>query len=195
MRIGVLGGTFDPPHAAHIALAKAALTSLNLDEVMMLPAHRNPLKKTKGTPAPQRMEMLRLAIDGVENLSICDIDLVRGGPSYAVDTMTELTYAQQADYWFLVGADAVREIEKWKQPERLIRLCRLGVAIRGEGDKVQLLARIPEWVRGAIDWIEMPRMDISSTELRQRLVSGQAVQPWLSAKVTEYIGKNRLYRS
>lgn len=195
MRIGVLGGTFDPPHAAHLALAKAAIASLNLDEVMMLPAHRNPLKQMKGTPAPQRMEMLRIAVDGLENISICDIDLVRGGPSYAVDTMTELTYAQQAEYWFLVGADAVREIDKWKQPQRLVRLCRLGVAIRGEGDKEQLLARLPDWVKEHIDWLEMPRMDISSTELRQRVVSGQAVQPWLSPKVADYIAKNRLYRS
>src|SRR3954471_14443433 len=107
MRIGILGGTFDPPHSAHLALAHKALDELRLDEVMFLPVNRNPLKKIKMSPAKDRLEMVKLAIRDEPNFSVSDIEIARGGPSYAIDTMNELTYARPAEYWFILGSDAL----------------------------------------------------------------------------------------
>jgi len=96
MRVGIFGGTFDPPHAAHLALAHQALQDLHLDEVMFLPVNRNPLKKQRTSSPRDRLEMVKLAIHDEPNFSVSDIEIVRGGPSYAIETMSELTYAQPA---------------------------------------------------------------------------------------------------
>jgi len=196
MKIGLLGGTFDPPHLGHISLAHAARTTFGLDEVMMVPAQRNPEKKGQDqSGANQRIEMLQMAISGEPQISYTDIEIVRGGLSYAVDTLTELTFAQPADYWFIAGADSVRTIATWKQPERLVKLCRLGVALRSKHSREDLLARIPVWVQAHIDWIDMEPMDISSRDIRQRMVEGKPVAQWLNPNVYNYIVKNKMYRS
>ena len=120
MRIGVLGGTFDPPHMGHIALAHSAIETLELDEVMMLPAFRNPLKKGHTTPAKQRMEMVTLAIQDDPKLSLSDIEVSRGGASYAVDTLSELTYIKpSAQFWFILGfrcSKGYRQVEAAAAP-------------------------------------------------------------------------------
>ena len=204
MRVGILGGTFDPPHPGHFALAQAAIEALNLDEVMMLPVHRNPLKNSKRqTPGKQRMEMLKLAVQGEtrrrapleSKLAISDIELVRGGPSYAVETLQELSHVRHDEYWFLLGSDALREIEQWKSPEKLVRLCRLGVVLRKGQDKSQLLATLPDYVKEAVDWIEMPAIDVSSTKIRQRVLERRSNWHWLDPEVIRYIEEHKLYRS
>ena len=195
MRIGILGGTFDPPHLGHIALARAAIETLQLDEVMFLPVFRNPLKKSKQTGARQRLEMVTTAIESEPNVSVSDIEIQRGGASYAVETLQELTYVQPADYWFLLGSDALKTIGQWKQPEKLLRMCRLGVVLRGMTDRDQLLASVPEYVAPAVDWIQMPPVDISATDLRQRILEGKPVAQWMNPKVLQYVQKNKLYRS
>ncbi|HEY3782193.1 MAG TPA: nicotinate-nucleotide adenylyltransferase [Fimbriimonadaceae bacterium] len=195
MKIGILGGTFDPPHAGHIALAHSAIETLELDEVMMLPAHRNPLKKGHTTPAKQRMEMLQLAIQDDPKLSLSDIEVSRGGPSYAVDTLSELTYIQQAEYWFILGSDPLKEIDKWKQPQRLLKMCRLAVAVREGQNMDQLLMSVPAYVPEAIDWLPMPPMEISSSEIRRRLGDRKPMGQWLNPDVLKYIEANKLYRT
>jgi nicotinate-nucleotide adenylyltransferase len=195
MKIGILGGTFDPPHLAHIALAQAAIRSLGLDEVMMLPAHQNPLKKQKPASAKDRLEMLKLAIADEPELSLSDIEIGRGGPSYSVDTLGELTYARPAEYWFICGEDALREIDRWKQPQKLLRMCRLGVALRSTTSREDLLLKLPEYAREKVVWIDLDRNAISGTELRHRIVTGRPVRESMNPKVLQYIEKNRLYRS
>src|SRR5438045_2029390 len=117
MRIGILGGTFDPPHLGHLALANAAREHLKLDEVIFMPASRNPIKKGTQTPPKQRLEMVKRTVEGHPGLAYSDLEITRGGPSYAVDTLTELSFAKPAEYWFLVGADALKDLPTWKQPE------------------------------------------------------------------------------
>ena len=195
MRIGILGGTFDPPHIGHIALAHAAIDQLNLDEVMMLPAFRNPLKKGKGTPAKQRMEMISLVVEDEQKLSVSDIEIMRGGPSHAVDTLAELTYLKPAEYWFIVGSDAAKEIDQWKQPRRLLKMCRLAVALREGQNKEQLLMSIPQYVRDSVDFLEMSPIEASATEIRFRIASGKPMPQWLHPKVIKYIETHKLYRS
>jgi nicotinate-nucleotide adenylyltransferase len=195
MKIGILGGTFDPPHNGHLALGHTALEQLGLDEVMYLPAFRNPLKKLKQTPARVRLDMVQLAIRDEPKFSVSDIDIMRGGPSYALDTVSELIHVQPAEYWFIMGSDSLKTISEWKQPEKLLKHCRLGVVLRSKQDKGQLLEPLPVYVPPAIDWIEMPPVEISSTELRQLLDRGRVTDPWIKPQVLQYIAKNHLYRS
>jgi nicotinate-nucleotide adenylyltransferase len=194
VRIGVFGGTFDPPHKGHLELAKAAIDQLGLDDVLLVPANRNPLKRGRSSPGAQRLEMVRLAVLEEPKMAVSDIEILRGGPSYAVETLSDLSYAQPADYWFLIGADAVRNFGEWKQPQRLVRLARLGVALRSGQTREDVLARVPEEFHEKIDWIDMPRVEISSSEIRDRVARGRSPVPWVSHKVFDYIEKNKLYR-
>jgi nicotinate-nucleotide adenylyltransferase len=172
------------------------MKTLELEEILLLPVHRNPLKRDKKqTPAKQRMEMLRLAVKNEENFAISDIEIARGGASYAVDTLQELTYLHNDEYWFIVGSDAIREIEQWKAPEKLVRLCRFGVTMRAGQDPSQLLAVLPESVQEVVDWVEMTPFDMSSSEIRRRVTDRRPVAQWLHPDVMRYIEEHKLYRS
>jgi nicotinate-nucleotide adenylyltransferase len=196
MRIGVLGGTFDPPHAGHLAIAQAAKEQLELDEVVFMPAHRNPLKSKGGnTPAKQRLEMVRRLVAGKEGLAYSDLEITRGGPSFTVDTMTELQMASPADYWFILGADSLKGLPDWKQPERLLKLTRLAVAVRPPTTESDVLARLSKDVRERVDVIKMKPLEISATEIRNRLSSNKGVGAWVAPEVLQYIRENNLYRS
>ncbi len=195
MKVGVLGGTFDPPHLGHLAIAKAAMKSLELDEVLFMPASRNPLKRSqKGTPAKHRLEMVKLLVRNEPSLAVADLEVSKGGVSYTVDTMAELQMVQPAEYWFLLGSDALLNVGAWKQPERLIRQCRLGLVARGTRVMEDVLIRVPPQLREFVDTIEMPLVDISSSDLRDKMARGQSVSQWIPELVRSYIESNKLYR-
>jgi nicotinate-nucleotide adenylyltransferase len=197
MRIGVLGGTFDPPHKGHLALAQAAISQLELDEVMFMPALRNPLKARRLETKPEdRLGMLRELVRGAADpkLSLSDLELTRGGPSYAVDTLSELQMARPADYWFVLGSDSIKTISDWKQPRRLIKLCRLALVLRGGATKDEIMARIPEEFRSAVDFVSMDPVDVSSSDLRDRMEQHKPVNSFTPADVIKYIHTHRLYQ-
>ena len=193
MKIGVLGGTFDPPHVGHLAIAKAAIESFGLDEVLFMPAARNPLKRAKGTPSKHRIEMVKRLIEKEPNMSVSDLEITRGGHSYSVDTMAELQMVQPAEYWFLLGTDAMQGIDKWKQPERLIKLCRLGLVKRGTRVIEDVLIRVPEALKDSVDLVQMPMIETSSSELRDMMERGRSVTLWIPNEVASYIRENKLY--
>lgn len=194
MRIGILGGTFDPPHNGHLGFAEAALETLQLDEVLFIPANRNPLKtERRQASAKDRLAMVQLMAEGKPNMAVSDIEIARGGPSYAVETLDELQFVRPAEYWFLVGADAVKHLESWKNPERLVRLCRLGVALRTPETQEDVLSRLKPGFADKIDFIPMKPIDVSSTEVRLRLGRKQSVTPWLDPAVLNYIHDHKLY--
>jgi nicotinate-nucleotide adenylyltransferase len=196
MRTGILGGTFDPPHSGHIALAHAAIEQLKLDEVLLLPAHRNPLKVGQVTaPAPDRLAMVTLAVQKHPQLAVCDVEMTRGGPSYMVESLAELHIVRPGDYWLLVGADTLLTFTKWKQPARILRMCRLAAARRGVHTREELPAWLPEEFRSSLDIIDMPPVEISSSEIRERIALRQPVRQWLEPEVFAYIETHRLYRS
>src|SRR5579871_6209979 len=168
MKIGVFGGTFDPPHRGHLEFAKAAIEQLGLDEVIYLPANRNPLKKLKSAPAKQRMEMVQLMAGGEPKMLVSDIDISRGGPSFMTETLSELQMVKPGDYWVLVGADALKRFDEWKNPEKILRQARLAVAIRPPAIEAEALAKFGPLSRERIDIIAAKPIDISSTELRDR---------------------------
>jgi len=196
MRIGILGGTFDPPHSGHLALARAAMDQLQLDEVIFLPANRNPLKSGRAIGSTkQRLAMVGLSIAKEPKMSYSDMEITRGGSSYSVDTLGELQMVRPAEYWFLMGADSLRGIAGWKNPIRLMKLCRLGVAVRPPLIVSDVLVKLPEEYKGKVDVIQMPPTEVSSTEIRERIRKGMHVSPWISPEVLQYIQSNKLYEN
>jgi nicotinate-nucleotide adenylyltransferase len=196
MRIGILGGTFDPPHNGHLAIARAATSGLELEEVMFMPAARNPLKTgRKPASARDRLEMVKLLIAKEPSMSVSDIDITRGGRSYAVDTLEELQVARPAEYWFLMGADALHDLPAWKQPEKLIKMCRIGAVVRDSFDVKTITGRWPVEYQAAVDPIPMEKVDISSTDLRERSAKGRLTSLFLPEAVRQYIEQHKLYRN
>lgn len=195
MRIGIFGGTFDPPHNGHLDIAEAARRQLELDEVLFVPSNRNPLKPTKSASSKDRMEMVRRAVAGREGFAVSDIEIARGGPSYAYDTVSELVYMQPADYWWIMGSDSLKTFEAWKNPDKLSRLCRLAVAVRPPTNLREIQERTSEWLLPRIDWIDIPPSDASSTDIRLRVQANKPVANLLPANVLDYINERKLYRN
>jgi nicotinate-nucleotide adenylyltransferase len=196
MKIGLLGGSFDPPHKGHLAIAETAIEQLELDEVIFMPANRNPLKTGKMiAPAVDRLEMIRLMISSYPGFAVCDLEITRGGPSYMVETLTEIQIVRPGEYWLLMGTDTLQTLPKWKQPEKILKLCRVGVVPRGVYTHEEVSAWLPPEFDAALDFLEMPPMEISSTDIRTKIDQNQPVTNWLCKEVIQYIEKKKLYRS
>jgi nicotinate-nucleotide adenylyltransferase len=198
VKTGVLGGTFDPPHLAHLVLAAAAREALGLDRVLFVPAGLPWRKADRDvTSAPLRVRMVEAAVADLEWAAVSTIEVQREGPSYAAETMRALA-SDDAEWWFILGADALRDLPHWREPQVLIEAARLAVARRGavSSDDVpaELTARILG-IESRIDFVPMPALDISSSALRQRIRAGQPTEVWLPLAVREVIHAEGLYRS
>ncbi len=195
MRIGILGGTFDPPHYGHLKLAEAAIETLDLDEVILLPANVNPFKQKARIASPKdRMAMVQLMQKRNSKLSFSDMEITRGGVSYTVDTLGELQMVHPGEYWFILGADAVGNFMEWKNPQRILRLCRLAVAVRPPINIDDLKLQLPDDFRDKIDIIEMTATEESSSTIRDRVIRGLPVQNMTTPEIVDYIRNNKLYK-
>lgn len=188
MRIGVLGGTFDPPHTGHLIVASVAFEALRLDRLLFVPAAVPPHKLGTVIATPQqRLQMVRLAVAGDPRFEVDDVELRRSGASYTVDTLRELREREpDAELFFLLGADQLRELHTWRDPEAVSRLACLAVLSRGE-------ERISEAGRYRFLPVAVPRIDIAATEIRRRVASGESVRYLVPEAVREMIGSERLY--
>lgn len=196
-RVGVLGGTFDPVHFGHLAIAEEARVHLSLDVVLFVPARDQPLRRGDRTSSPQhRAAMLSRAILGNPAFRLSRIEFERAGPSYTVDTMALLRerYPRGSALFFLLGNDALAELPRWKDPERLITLCQLVVFDRPgyDFDPRLLFLQIP-LLRKRLTRLEGPRLEISATELRRRVRKGWPIRYQLPDAVEEYVHSHRLY--
>lgn len=196
MNIGILGGTFDPVHVAHLVLAEQARDQLALDQVLFIPAG-DPWRKGHRaiTPAEHRLKMLRLAIEGNDAFAISDVELRREGPTYTADTLEALAGERLDDaFWFILGADALADLPNWREPERIVKHAMLAVAPRDvrEVDAAEL--NIPALV-GRLQLFDCPRLAISSTEIRERVAAGRSIRYLVPDAVANYIEKHGLYRS
>ena len=184
--IGILGGTFDPPHIAHLAMAQAAYDQLGLDEIVFMPAG-DPWQKSGYlvTPAIHRLAMTRLAASAAPYFVADDREVTRSGPTYTIDTVEELA----EDCVLLLGADALRGVRSWKRAEDLIDLVSFAVVDRPS------VARddVDEGVLAKCTWLEMPRIDISSTEIRSHVATGHTARFLVPEAVSAYIETNGLY--
>jgi nicotinate-nucleotide adenylyltransferase len=196
LRLGVFGGTFDPPHYGHLLLAEQARERLGLERVLWVPAG-DPWRKagTTITPAEHRLAMLRLALEGNDAFEISTIELDRAGPSYTVDTLATLHDEFPAhELIVLLGADALQDVPNWHEAPRLIGLALLGATARAgsQPSDAELEALLPGLSRRVV-WFEMPRCDISATDLRERAAAGRSLRDLVPPAVEAYIHQHKLY--
>jgi nicotinate-nucleotide adenylyltransferase len=187
MRIVVFGGSFDPIHHGHLIAALAAKDALHGDEVRLVPTGLQPLKAGQHrAPAEDRARMTELAAAGSPGLVVDRCELLRDGPSYTVDTLRDLHRRfPRAQVSLLLGSDAAALLPKWREPAAVRELCEIVVFSRGPG------ALRPE---SADRVVAVPRIDISSTAVRDRIRSGQSVRYWVPDTVAQYIETHGLYR-
>jgi nicotinate-nucleotide adenylyltransferase len=195
-KIGILGGTFDPPHFGHLALAEAALTQLQLDQVLFAPAGVQPLKQEGRSSAPeQRARMVELAIADDPRFALSRADLDRPGPHYTVDLLAIIQQQYpDAQLWFVMGEDSLSDLLRWRDPTRLIQLARLAVLRRPDcqPDWPTLDRVLPE-LRARLDWIEHTEIDISATDIRRRVRHGLPLAALVPEPVIAYLVAQHLY--
>ena len=196
MRLGIFGGSFDPVHNAHLAIASACQRQAALDEVWFTPTAIQPLKR-KGPCATDahRVEMLRLAIRDEPTWQVCTIEIDRGGFSYTVETLRQIhEELPEADFFFLIGADALQDVTKWKEPREIFRtatplvVCRAAQALP-DFDQLKLLCTTDTQPQS----IEMLAMDVSSSEIRHRVAAGEPIDKLVPDAVAMFIAQHGLY--
>ena len=198
MRVGVLGGTFDPVHWGHLLLAEQARDQLRLDRVLFVPAGL-PWRKLDRPISPvwQRVEMVRLALEGSPfELSLLEAE--RPGPSYTVDTLEQLrAMLPGAELYFIMGHDALLDLPNWHRPADIVALACLAVARRpdrsGEEALAEVSRRLPS-ARERVVWLEMPLLGISGSDIRRRVREGRSIRYLVPAAVEDYIYRHGLYR-
>jgi nicotinate-nucleotide adenylyltransferase len=197
-RVGILGGTFNPPHIAHVVCAQEAHSQLRLDRVLLTPVSSPPHKELADDPgAARRGEMCELVAGEEDWLEVCRLELDRGGVSYTVETLRELTRQRPSDEHVLIlGADVARGLPGWREPEVIVRLAQIAVAAREDQheDDVRVALSALGSVRDQVVFFDMPRLDISSSSIRDRIASGRPIRHLVPSCVLEYIEREGLYR-
>ena len=198
MNIGVMGGTFDPIHNGHLAVAEEVRVRLNLAEILFVPAGQPWLRIDRPiSPAEHRVAMVRLAITGKPYFKLSTMEIERPGPTYTVDTMVELQaqFGSGADLFFILGWDSVVQLPEWKEPSRLITLCRLVAVSRpghAEPDLKALESLIPGLARRVV-LMDKPEIDISASDIRERVARGLSIRHLVPESVERYIKQHGLY--
>jgi nicotinate-nucleotide adenylyltransferase len=190
VRLGLFGGSFDPPHIGHLLVAVDALEELKLDQLIFIPAAVQPLKVGQAVAnGAQRLAMVRLLVEGDRRFGADAIEIDRRGLSYTVETLEAFAGRYpEAERFFLVGADAIAAFESWREPERIMRLARLAI-LRRPGSAGQ-----PGKVPGETISLTTRLIDVSSTEIRERVRCGKSIRGFVADSVARFIETERLYR-
>jgi nicotinate-nucleotide adenylyltransferase len=197
--VGILGGTFNPPHTGHLVMAQEARDQLGLNRVVLMPAGVPPHKELvlgADPGAVARLELCRLAAAGDEGLGVCDLELHRPGPSFTVDTLRVLHERDpEHELTFIVGGDMAQTLPSWREPEAVLGLARLAVAersgVRREALREQLA---PLHGSGRVAFFDMPRLDISSSLIRRLVAAGRPIRYLVPDAVADHISQAGLYR-
>ena len=196
MRLGILGGTFNPPHLGHLVCAQEAYLQLRLDELMLIPAHIPPHKPLDDEPgAGHRLALCRAAAAGDDRFTVSELEVARPGPSYTVDTLQALkSSAPDTEMFFIVGGDVAAGLPQWREPERVLSLATLAVAGRGGTTKASVEEALHQ-LRGGerTEFFQMPRIGLSSTMVRDRVRAGQPIRYMVPDAVADYIKEHELY--
>lgn len=203
-RILIFGGTFDPPHLAHAKLPPIVADSLGCGKIIYVPAVLNPLKSdTPPTPASHRLAMLHLVVDAIPHAEIDTLELDREGPSYTVDTLVVLRqrYGEDSNLHLLIGADHLLTFTQWKDWQRILKLAELAVMPRPPWPREKLIEEIHQHFDAAMAefWIahiaDVPYLEVSATDVRQRIANDQDLAGTLDMRVISYIDRHGLYSS
>jgi nicotinate-nucleotide adenylyltransferase len=196
-RVGILGGTFNPPHVAHLVCAQEARDQLGLDRVLLMPVLAPPHKQVPDDPgAEARLDLCRVAVAGDPSFEVSALELEREGPSYTVDTLRVLHDREPGDeLTFIVGGDMAESLPSWREPREVLRLARLAVTQRDELRAEQLVQTLNPLHDGSrVTFFTMPRLDISSTDLRRRIAEGRPIRHLVPGAVADEIAAQGWYR-
>jgi len=197
-RLGIFGGTFDPPHIGHLSLAAEACQQLQFDRLLWILTPTSPLKQGQNlTPVEHRLAMLELAIAGNPDFELSRIELDHPGPYYTLDTVRRLADCYPSvELILVIGGDSLRDLPRWRRPADLVAACHEIGVIRRPGDAVDLsaLERLIPGTQAKVRFVDAPLLDVSSSDVRRRIRQGLPFRYFLSPSVCEYIQKNNLYR-
>lgn len=200
-RVGILGGTFDPPHYAHLILAQHAYEELKLTKVLFVPAGIPPHKNFTRTPVEHRIKMLEMAIEDNDLFELSRVEVDRPGPHYTIDTVRIIQEANpQAELFFIMGGDVYRDLPSWDRPQEMFETCKLAVAVMRrpgpQGPDLRLdmhREAIPDLEKHAL-MLTSPLVEFSSTDIVERLTNGRSVRYMVPQCVLDYIAEHRLYK-
>ncbi len=199
MRRGVLGGTFNPVHVGHLLIAEDVRLGLDLAEVIFVTAPRPWMKDAEElAPIDDRLEMVRLATAGNEHFAVSVVDIDRPGPTYAGDTIRDLSRenAGRDEFFFIMGADSLADLPRWREAKEFVKLCRIAAVARVDRD-TETVARAVERAlpesKGRIEVVQAALIDVSSTEIRERVKNGRPVRYRIPTAVEDYIRRKGLY--
>lgn len=196
MRVGLLGGTFNPPHLGHLVCAQEAHAQLGLDRVWLLPVAVPPHKKAAQDPgADVRLTLCRLAVGDDDRLDVSDLEIRRGGPSYTADTLRELhARAPEDELTFIVGGDMALSLPTWREPEAVLELSTVAVAERSGAARQDIMDRLAGIGAAArATFFDMPRFDVSSSAVRARVADGRPIRYLVPDAVAAHIEKRGIY--
>ena len=196
MDLGLLGGTFNPPHIGHLVCASLAHTALELDRVLLVPVHEPPHKDVDADPGVEhRVELCRRAVAGDERLDVSLVDAEVPGPSYTVDTLSRLHDRCPGDQLtFIVGGDMALSLPAWREPEAILELAELGVAEREGVRRTDIAERLAGLDVSRVRFFDMPRIDVSSSLVRRLVAAGRPIRYLVPDPVADYVEQVGLYR-
>jgi nicotinate-nucleotide adenylyltransferase len=198
LRVGILGGAFNPPHIGHLVCAQEAHVQLDLEKVVFMPFGQAPHREVEADPgAEARLELVELAVGDDARFASSRLEIDRSGPSYTADTLRELREKEPDDELFLIlGGDQAAALPRWHEPETVLSLATVAVVERTNWSRNAIgitLGRLPGAER--IRYLDMPIMQVSSSTVRRRVAAGQPIRYLVPDKVASYIGENDLYRA
>lgn len=198
MRLGLVGGTFDPVHYGHLILAECCREELALDQVWFIPTGNPPHKSAANiSPGQHRCEMLELATSGMPQYSVSRIEQDKSSTTYTVDTLQQLTDEDSTrELFFIMGADSLDDLINWKQPQRIAELATIVAVNRGRAtlpDRTTLIKDLGEAVVDRIQYVQIPAIDLSSSEIRDRQQSAKSIRFRVPRSVEMYLNENSLY--
>lgn len=197
-RVGILGGTFNPPHIAHLVCAQEARAQLGLDRVVLMPVHTPPHKEVVADPgAAVRLALCQAAAEGDPGLEVSALEVDRGGPSWTVDTLRAIHARAPGDeLTFIVGGDQAQGLPTWRAPAEILERAVLAVAEREGILREDVRARLEDLApEDRLVFFDMPRIDISSSQLRRRVAAGRPIRHLVPERVAELIAERGLYRT
>ena len=191
MKICLFGGTFDPPHIGHLLIAQTVCEAEDFDKILFIPAFTSPHKKSI-TPVEHRIEMVKTAIIDNPKFEYSDVDILRGGVSYTIDSIMDVKRKmnlENASIYYLIGSDSLIDLKNWKEPKQILDECNVIVAIR-PGFRP---SDIPPWILQKVHFANIPRFELSSSKIRSRWVEDLTIRYMVTLPIWEYINQNKLY--
>lgn len=199
-KIGIMGGTFNPIHMAHLILAESAYEQLHLDKVLIMPSRKPPHKLHDPIASDQhRIEMVKLAIEGNPHFELSTMEIDRDGITYTAETLQQLIKEYpENEYYFILGLDSLQQIEKWRSPNIIFQLAHIVAAGRYHFPKDKIEGQVhhlEEVYQGKIHLLEIPNIDLSSEMLREHVKNGKSIRYYVPCSVDQYIREHGLYKA